>query len=662
MNRDMHLAERHLKGLQKEEEQVRRLVEGQFGTTIPMVFASAQDNFIIDPSNVGQGILSRMIKTDDTVSAGVQFKIMMVLSKIGEYTHENEEIMSFVQDFLSRMKRPSWEGTMESMMSYVGYKFSVSEIIWGLNKELQKVPLKCVTYHPTTVAFEVDQSGDITPDGVIQFVRRDSQLSNPNRRFTQVQTGFNVKNPFSTPVDRIMPTRVPYFTTIGLVRIPRNKVVHHAGMQFDGFGNPYGNSAVRTAHLAWQLKQFIMKQMGIATKRKATPKIWATAPKGGQVVEVTIDGEKKHLTAREALRQMLLNIENTDSFVTGPEDEGYKMEVLADQVGLDQYVNLINACNVWIMRCFLLPSLVLTDGQAGSRSLGDKHFQIVDRIAESEADRFTETLINDLIQPAIEKNFGEQDDYGSFARRPQTLEERERLARVFGDLTVSGYMSPASQVDVDHVRDVLSLPEQAPGFLQPGPDDDGIDGEPGFVPDAPEGGDEEEGDNEPQEEGSEESGDENPEDAVPEEVTIAGLLDLIDKVKEGSMTREDAIKVLVASGMTRDRAADVLPNPNGGNVLVDPKKPDVVARSQVADEERNHTHDGMGEAYIDPENPDHHWHYDKETDQPTSADPFGTTHRHTTNKGRMTSRAKDVGEERDRIKEPVDNVNEDLND
>ena len=168
---------------------------GQIGTSVPRYFG-AMDTFISNPSNVSLGILARMIETDDTVKSSVEFKSMMMLSKIGEYQHEDKEIEEFTRNFIDGMQSPTFMESLEAQSSSGAYGFSVSEKIYGLNKKMQKIPIKVKTYHPTTIAFEVDPYGDVTPNGVIQFVIQNSQLSNPNTFFPTFQNGFVNKNPF----------------------------------------------------------------------------------------------------------------------------------------------------------------------------------------------------------------------------------------------------------------------------------------------------------------------------------------------------------------------------------------------------------------------------------------------------------------------------------
>ena len=450
---------------------------GQIGTSTPRYFAAA-DTFIANPSNVSLGIISRMVETDDTVLAACQLKSLMMISKIGEYQHPEPEIAEFVRGFIQRMEGPTWAESLEAMSSYGVYGFSVSEKIWGLNKKNQKVPIRVKTYHPTTLAFEVDEFGDITEQGIIQFVIQDAQISNPNNFFPYFQSGFQVKNPFSTPVDRILPYRIQFANTYGLVRIPKNKVIHHVNNSFLAFGSPYGKSAVRTAHLAWQLKVFFMKQMGIAGKRQASPFIHATAPLNGNQIKIPqSDGSVKMMNAIDALSDVLARRETDDSIVTGPADAGYVINAIAAQSNLDQFLNVIDHLNTYIFRSFLLPSLVMTAGESGSRALGDKHFEIVDRISEADAQKFGLNIINQLVRPAIEMNFGEMDDYGHFAQRPQSIDERVQLANMFASLASAGYMQPMNKTDNEAVRSNLHLNDADESFFtqpspnMPGPDD-----------------------------------------------------------------------------------------------------------------------------------------------------------------------------------------------
>jgi hypothetical protein len=408
-----------------------------------------------------------MLLTDDTVQSAAAFKTLMVVSKIGDFHHDKPEIKEFVNDFLKKLKSPSKKDSFASIASSYVFGFSVSEIIFGLDKKLRKVPTRVATYHPSTIAFEVDESGCVTENGVLQYTLQYTQNANPNNTWSRVGYGFRVVNPFTTPTDRLQPLRLPFVYNYGLVKIPRNKVIHHVSMPNFSFGNPYGQTSVRTAHLAWQLKVFLMRQLGIAAKRNATNTLWATAPSHQNKVKmVNPDGTSEELTPAQALKKMMGVRESDDAVITGPETDGYKVESLSNQANLDQIGAAINLCDVRIFRCFLLPSLVMTDGSAGSRSLGDKHFQVVDRICEDEAESLGETIRNDLVERTIIENFGEQDDYGYFEKRPQSIEERQRLQSMFLDAVNGGILKNYSKKDMDFMRSTLYYPQDEDQSLE----------------------------------------------------------------------------------------------------------------------------------------------------------------------------------------------------
>jgi hypothetical protein len=438
--------------------------DGQTGVSIPRWYGLL-NTFVTNPSNVSIGIIDRMIKTDDTVLCAVHFKATMMLSKIGEYQHDDNKIEDFVRDFLGKIKRPNWKQSLQGQASKVGYGFSTSEFMMGLNKKNQKVPMKVKSYHPSTMCFEVDPWGEVTEWGIVQFIIQSAQISNPNNYFPYFQYGFKVENPFETPNDRLLPYRMAFINNYGLVRIWKHKVIHHIENDMLSFGSPYGNTGVRTAHLAWQMKVFVMKQLGIATKSNALPFLHAAAPMKNNQVKVQ-DPRTKAFTdfnPIEAMKDLLRKRQSNDSIVTGSEEDGYKITSIMNQCDLEQIIDVLKFLNTMIFRSFVIPSLVVTDGE-GSRSLGEKQFEIVDQMASEDAENFADNIVDQMIKRTIIENFGEQDNYGEFAKKPLSLAERKELSDMFCNLANAGWMSPLDKSQGDHVASVLDIPERDDDF------------------------------------------------------------------------------------------------------------------------------------------------------------------------------------------------------
>ncbi len=442
------------------------MLKKQMGTEVLEFYNSIQ-TAVVNTSTIDVGIIDRMIETDDTISSALEFKKLMATSSIGSYHHDNSKIKDFVNDALLKLKGPTWRESIEAQFSHVDFGFSVTEKVWGLNDKMQKIPVKLATYHPSTICFEMDQSG-IADDGILQFTNDFSQSSNPNYIYSAVRNGWKINDPFSTPIDRLLPKRVPFITNTGVVRIPKSKVIHHINKAGRSFGSPYGKTSVRTAHLLWQMKNFFIKQMGIGAKKASTGTIWGQAPASGHNVSyLDQDGNRTQKSAREAMIEMLKNFETSDSLVTGSSKEGYGLQVLQNAVQLGSFSDVINAIDVWIFRCFLIPSLVMTDGSAGSRALGEKHFDIVNQIADADANVFKQTLINELIEEMVVANFGPQDDYGKFLDREKTSDELEKAANLYTMLVDRGILDSFNITDKNYIREALGVPTTKDAGLPP---------------------------------------------------------------------------------------------------------------------------------------------------------------------------------------------------
>lgn len=551
----LRVAIERINAFKDEKNQFDKIIQAQVGATVPEFFGALK-TAVVNPSAIGVGILDRMIETDDTISSALEFKILMILARIGEYHHEDPKIRKFVQHFIKEMKAPTWEQALEGVLSACGFGFSVTEILWAIDRDMHIYPRALKTYHPSTICFEMDREG-VTEDGVLQFTSQFSQTANPNRIYPAVRHGWKVQTTFETPPDRLTPYRVPYINNFGVVRIPRTKVIHHAYRAGRAFGSPYGKTPVRTAHLAWQLKNFFIKQLGIAGDKASMPTVVGRTPKSGQSVEFKDrDGVKKTMSAREAMLEMLKDIKSKDSVVIGSESEGYAIDVLQNTVQLSSFTDVINNLNVYIFRCFLIPSLVMTDGSSGSRSLGDKHFEIVGHIADVDARNFKQTLINDLIQPAIEKNFGPQESYGEFQKRHQSTEEIERLANIFFTLANTGFVDPTDKDDFSHVRKSVGLPEKAESIVSPSkvePDDDE-----GFEEEIPEDAGQE--NSQPDEEAE-------LQETAFNGAQITALVEVIKQVAQGEIPRDSGIETIIKGfNVSREQAEKLMGEAGNGFV------------------------------------------------------------------------------------------------
>ena len=244
-------------------------LEKQRGTPIPALFNQFY-RFIQNPSSVSVDTYKRMIDTDDTIGSGTDFLTTCLAARIGQYNHKSPEITEFVNTALSQMDG-GFNSTLKEILSSTWAGFSMSEKVWQ-NNELGFVPKKIVTLPPQTIFFETDRTGCITPDGILQYQRSYNgalagNLFGFNNGFTlNIQPDINAKLG-----DLPYPIRTSNTYTYMSIRIPYQKVIHHAFDAQGKFGNPYGRSLLRRAYKWYVLKDAVLKMLAVALDRKGTP-------------------------------------------------------------------------------------------------------------------------------------------------------------------------------------------------------------------------------------------------------------------------------------------------------------------------------------------------------------------------------------------------------
>ena len=69
-------------------------------------------------------------------------------------------------------------------------------------------------------------------------------------------------------------------------------------------------------------------------------------------------------------------------------------------------------------------------------------------------------LLEQLVRPMLEYNFGPQKNFGDFTEIKLAQETRDLLSTCFMQLTNSGWITPQNQEDMDAVRDAMNLPKR----------------------------------------------------------------------------------------------------------------------------------------------------------------------------------------------------------
>lgn len=391
---------------------------GQIGSQLDTTFFLF-DNCIRNMDTVPLPEYERMLETDETVATGMHFLILAILMKLGEYTNENAKMRDFVRDNFEGMKDNLYTAC-EEILSGLWAGYSGSEIIWrpdGSRIALDKI----VTYHPKTLLIQVDrQTGEYM--GLKQW-----------RWFA------------GSPVD-----------------IDAKKAILYTFNR--RFGNHYGCSIFKPIRKNWLIKDPILKMWGRALDRFGTPVV-ATFTPDDEIEDPDNPGQTINQLAYAA--RILERLQNGTGLAlrAGNKEDGTesRVEVLSNgSSGVGEAFNHATLyLNKMLMRGLLIPTLMADDGNgAGSYALGQAHFEIFNMNMSSIFRGLKEVLLEQLVRPMLEYNFGPQKNFGDFTEIKLAQETRDLLSTCFMQLTNSGWITPQNQEDMDAVRDAMNLPKR----------------------------------------------------------------------------------------------------------------------------------------------------------------------------------------------------------
>ena len=408
---------------------------------------------LVRQDSLGIDTYRRMVDTDETVGAGLDFLAISACAKLGQYTHPKRRYQRFIQDCFEGM-RGSLAMAVRDMLSALWAGFSVTEVC--LRPEGGRWMLdQLATLDPTSVTFGLD-------------------LQPKSRTYGEVEHIWQWRH------------------SAWEAHLDPRQVVHYVHQQ--QFGNPYGQSRLKRAYAPWFLKTNLLPAWGQAMERYAAPLTVGKTTNIGQEMEddegvITTRGQYMVDRLKELISGACVAIE---------EGEEISFQGLTTPVG-ENHEAAQNHLNKMILRSLLLPSLVFDNTDTGSYSLGEKHYDIYIMGLDYLLLEVTEALLEQLVRPLLWWNFGWDGELGEFTRPPLQPEDRAAITKSVVDLTNAGYMSPENKSDLDYVREkvgleiVESLPYSAPALParpaapaeEPDGDDEGGDGSPGHEPEHP---------------------------------------------------------------------------------------------------------------------------------------------------------------------------------
>lgn len=395
-------------------------------------------------SNKGIRIFDE-IRRDDQVKAALSFKKHALLStgwqiKSPADKPDDWEPTLFVEEQFDALEGTFKEAVIQ-ILTALDFGYSVTEKVFdhsGTQTDL--VALK--TRAPHSFKFDVDEYGNLRPDGVIQENRQDT----------------------------------------GMARLPRDKFVL---LQYqEEFGNPYGRSDLDATYRSWWGKDSAFKWLMMLLERHGIPPIFALYNSARYKGSSLTDLRGVISTLQAATSGTIPRGAKDDLELWTPE--------LAGQVS-SVFMPAMKMLNEDIARSILMPGLMGLTPEQGSGSLARARviFDVFILVVEYLRTTIEERVVNEqIIRPLVSMNFP-VDEFPEFHFNPITEDSRVELLKSWAELIGAGAVLNTKD-DEDHIRALLEFPEregedmpEMPGGSEDEPED-GPDDEPGEdEPEAP---------------------------------------------------------------------------------------------------------------------------------------------------------------------------------
>ncbi len=341
----------------------------------------------------------QMMNEDETIGAGLEYLTGRVVSRIGNYSHENEQIQDMVNRSIESIRGTMTEVRRCILRDSFAFGFGAGEFTVKSDNGtwlLSSIQL----FDPVNTQFKMKKFAD-NSFGIGAVVQKNSAGGDD-------------------------------------IEIPAEKCLIKS---YGDTKTPYGSSILRRCYRWWSFK-------------KAIPKLWAVAlERYGMPL---LHGK----TERSMVKKLEEALENANSrayFVTDKETEVVPIAPPSAGIGAS-YTEAEKLCDTMIYRAMFLPSLLGGGENGGSYALGQVHLELFNSTAVALAQDYVDAELEQLWRPLIEWNFGEQENYGDFTiNDDMPVEEKGAITSVLLNLAGMGVIDPAS--DRSWIREMLGLPD-----------------------------------------------------------------------------------------------------------------------------------------------------------------------------------------------------------
>jgi preprotein translocase subunit SecG len=289
------------------------------------------------------------------IAAAAKVRIMLMLSYLQEYKHEDTKIE---EDIRTQFKElPGSFKTYQSQMASALYCGASITEKWHSVAGKKAVLAGLNWVDPRYIRYKINDSGDLE----IRFKKGDLDIL--------LEDVIHIKN----------------------------------DEEFNFGNNPAGVATLDRAVPFWEQYRLVMIAMAIAAQRQATPLLVGKNSRG------TEESTNKFLDTLEKAR-------NSGVVVIDIEDA---IESIAQETDGAFFVVVLRVLRQSILMSFLVPETILGQGESGSgdSNLNAGHTKILRMNSRTEAGIFGEKMIEQIVRPIVQFNYGSVGDWGSFPLR-----------------------------------------------------------------------------------------------------------------------------------------------------------------------------------------------------------------------------------------------------
>ena len=361
-----------------------------------------------------------MLRTCPPAAAAQQTVTLIGLSCIGEYQHEESEIQAAIRHNFAEM-RGSWGVSKAELFASIPLGWSLSEIEWASNASAWSLA-SLAAIHPKSHTFR-GQKGQL----VDVFYRGQDDSEVP---------------------------------------IPYEKVIHIVNRRDLAFGDPYGLASCKLANSIWKAWKVVMAELVVAAKRQATPLIVGQADSQDAVPLLDSSGnplkdQNGKIITVPAPQKLLEQLENLDNRSVIATDLKNKIQAINHATDGRFLMELVKFLQRLLLLSFLVPETAFEVGQGGlgNAGLAQAHLGLLGQSVGQIANQIKEEIVEKIVRPLITWNFGEQENYGSFAEPEQGESDRVALIQAISNAALNGGFNDADLDVSNRLRKLAGIPE-----------------------------------------------------------------------------------------------------------------------------------------------------------------------------------------------------------